>query len=81
MLNTYYSFYLQNDWKATRRLTLNLGMRFEHEAGVTERFDRGSGGYDFNVASPKPQGADHGRKRLEVDGRDEGVNANQNRRR
>jgi hypothetical protein len=52
MLNTYYSFYLQNDWKATSRLTLNLGLRFEHEAGVTERFDRGSGGYDFNVASP-----------------------------
>src|SRR6185295_14468891 len=52
MLNTYYSFYLQDDWKVTDRLTLNLGMRFEHEDAVKERFDRGSGGYDFGVASP-----------------------------
>jgi hypothetical protein len=52
MLNTYYSFYLQNDWKVTDRLTLNLGLRFEHEGAVKERFNRGNGGYDFSVASP-----------------------------
>ncbi len=52
MLNTYYSFYIQNDWKTTDRLTLNLGLRFEHENAVQERFDRGNGGYDFSVASP-----------------------------
>jgi hypothetical protein len=52
MLNTYYAFYLQNDWKTTDRLTLNLGIRFEHEDAVKERFDRASGGYDFTVASP-----------------------------
>jgi hypothetical protein len=52
MLNTYYSFYIQNDWKTTDRLTLNLGLRFEHEGPVKERFDRGSAGYDFNVANP-----------------------------
>jgi hypothetical protein len=52
MLNTYYAFYIQNDWKATDRLTLNLGLRFEHEDAVRERFDRASGGYDFGVASP-----------------------------
>ncbi|MEX2262823.1 MAG: TonB-dependent receptor [Bryobacteraceae bacterium] len=50
--NTYYSFYFQDDWKITDRLTLNLGMRFEHESPVFERFDRGNSGIDFNVASP-----------------------------
>ncbi|HEU0140308.1 MAG TPA: TonB-dependent receptor [Bryobacteraceae bacterium] len=50
--NTYLSFYVQDDWKATNRLTLNLGLRFEHEGPVTERFNQGSAGFDFDVASP-----------------------------
>jgi len=28
--NNIFSFYAQDDWKITRRLTLNLGLRFEH---------------------------------------------------
>jgi hypothetical protein len=52
IMNTYYAFYLHDDWKATDRLTLNLGLRFEHEDPVKERFDRGSAGYEFGVASP-----------------------------
>jgi hypothetical protein len=50
--NTYYAFYIQDDWKATDRLTLNLGIRFEHEGPVTERFNQGNAGFDFDVASP-----------------------------
>jgi len=42
--NTYFSFYIQDDWKTTDRLTLNLGIRFEHEGPVTERYDRGNAG-------------------------------------
>jgi len=50
--NTFYALYLQDDWKATNRLTLNVGLRFEHEAAPTERFNRANGGYDFTLASP-----------------------------
>ena len=50
--NTYHAVYLQDDWKATPRLTLNLGLRLEHENGATDRFNRGNAGIDLNVASP-----------------------------
>jgi hypothetical protein len=40
-LQTHYAgIFLQDDWKATRRLTLNLGLRYELETPPTERFDR-----------------------------------------
>ena len=50
--NTYHGLYLQDDWKTTARLTLNLGLRMEHENGTVDRFNRGNAGLDFNVASP-----------------------------
>src|SRR5574340_651461 len=55
--NTYYGFYVQDDWKITDRLTLNLGIRFEHEGPVTERYNRGNAGIDLGIASPIEQGA------------------------
>jgi hypothetical protein len=36
----YYALYTQNDWRATDRLTLNLGMRWDVQPGPTERFNR-----------------------------------------
>ncbi len=50
--NRYYATYLQDDWKVSGRLTLNFGIRFEHETGVTDRFDKGISGLDTSVASP-----------------------------
>ena len=50
--NRYFATYVQDDWKATNRLTLNVGVRFEHETAVTDRFNRGSAGMDFSAANP-----------------------------
>jgi hypothetical protein len=47
----YVAFYSQNDWRATARLTLNLGLRYEVQPGPTERFNRMSA-YDLEAKSP-----------------------------
>ena len=47
----YVAFYSQNDWKITHRLVLNLGVRYEVQPGVTERYNR-MGGYDFTKPNP-----------------------------
>lgn len=44
LTNPYYAAYVQDDWRPTPRLTLNLGVRYEFEGGFVERYDRGIGG-------------------------------------
>ena len=39
--NKYYAAYVQDDWKVTNRLTLNLGVRVEHETPAADRFIAG----------------------------------------
>ena len=38
--NWYGGAYFSDSWRVTPRLTLNLGLRAEHETGVTERYNR-----------------------------------------
>ncbi len=47
-----WSLYMQDDWKITRRLTLTLGLRYEIEGPLTERFNRTIRGLDYNAALP-----------------------------
>jgi hypothetical protein len=48
----YLAPFFQDDWRVNGRLTLNLGVRYEYETPVTERFDRLVAGYD--AAAPNP---------------------------
>ncbi len=50
--STEYSLYLHDDWRVTPRLTLNLGIRYEIESPLTERFNRSVRGYDFQTPNP-----------------------------
>jgi hypothetical protein len=43
LANHYFGFYVQNDTKWSRNLTINLGLRWELETGAKERYDRLTG--------------------------------------
>lgn len=47
----YFGTYLQDDWRVNDRLTLNLGLRYDADLPLTERFDRTSW-YDFDAPLP-----------------------------
>jgi len=51
-VSRYYSLFFQDDWKLSRRLTLNLGVRWDYESPVWERYNRQTRGFAFGTASP-----------------------------
>ena len=50
--STFSGFYVQDDWRVTRKLTVNIGLRYEYEGPTTERFNRSVRGFDFSAESP-----------------------------
>lgn len=47
--NSYMALYLQDDYKVTPKLTLNLGLRYELETPATERYNRLNAGFDLTA--------------------------------
>lgn len=58
-LNSYGSFYnyyaagfIQDDWRITRTLTIDLGLRFDHDGAVDEKYGRTVDGFDYTTQNP-----------------------------
>jgi trimeric autotransporter adhesin len=48
----YYSVYMQDDWRVSDKLTMNYGIRLEHETGLREADNKLVVGFDRTTASP-----------------------------
>ncbi|HYP12895.1 MAG TPA: hypothetical protein VEQ63_03140, partial [Bryobacteraceae bacterium] len=48
----YHGFYIQDDWKVSPLLTLNLGLRYDVQVPWLERFNRANRGFDPFVKNP-----------------------------
>ena len=55
--NPYYAWHVQDNWRLSRKLTLNLGLRFEYELGATERYNRVMGNFDYTAKLPISEAA------------------------
>ncbi len=47
-----FGFYIQDDWKLTPRLTLNMGLRYDISPAYLERFNRRTAGFEPNIKHP-----------------------------
>lgn len=48
----YIGLFFQDDWKITKKLTINAGLRWDIESGITERFDRSVYAFNSTTATP-----------------------------
>ena len=48
----YAAIFIQEDWKITRKLTMNLGLRYDVQFPFVERWNRMNTGFDYNAVNP-----------------------------
>jgi len=53
-----YGWYVQDNWRIGPKLTVNLGLRFEYEQGMTERYNRMLSYFDPGAVLPITQAAE-----------------------
>jgi hypothetical protein len=46
------SVFVHDDWQVNRKLTLNLGLRWDYESPPIERHNRQNRGFDYSAAAP-----------------------------
>jgi hypothetical protein len=52
LANPYYAGYIQDNWRPTKKLSVNYGLRVEYELGPTERYNRMIGNFDPTATLP-----------------------------
>jgi hypothetical protein len=50
--STYWAAFLHDNWRVSAKLTLDLGLRWEYEGPITERFNRAVRGFDYAFVQP-----------------------------
>jgi hypothetical protein len=53
----YYAGFLQDDWRVKRNLTINLGIRYDHDAPYHEKYGRTVNGFAANAENPVAKAA------------------------
>jgi hypothetical protein len=50
--NRYWAVFFQDDWKLTSKITVNVGLRWDYESPIYERYNRQIRGFAFDQPSP-----------------------------
>ena len=54
-LYKYYAPWVQDDWRVSKRLTINFGLRWDFNVPANERYNRLNRGFDASVVNPADQ--------------------------